>query len=652
MRIPSSPANNHSGKRIRYLLVLLTVSMLFFWLSGLITSVYGVSVGLEDLPSPFVSSGGLLNCSIVVASSVGHGPCGGAHTMDVMGAIMVGGTFGLKANGSMLDATMDDYVSTYDFGTAKVGLKDVSSNLLVVGGPGVNQVAWYYNNLRNASGARVLPVYFDKDENGEDCIFVASSGNSYAIERDALDRVSADYGMVLMVPDGGRFVLILAGLGGSGTWASCKVVSSFETWGLCGSAVVVKYYDNDGDGLLDAFSIVEEVSGPPYGSSSLGFVVFGLVSMSLLSKWKVVKRRIARRQRLSRTYVLLFLAVVSQIVLVAVSSAPSSEVYTFRDFSQPFVSSGGLLNCSIVVASSVGHGPCGGAHTMDVMGAIMVAAQLGLDAAEGVTSSTLDDHISFYDSDSAQVSFPSLESNLVVVGGPGVNQVAWYYNNLRNASGARVLPVYFDKDENGEDCIFVASSGNSYAIERDALDRVSADYGVVTLFYDAERGIWVVIVAGLGGSGTVAATKLLASYKSWSLFGRVAVVKFADSDGNGYLDEVSVAESVGFGKSIDVYWDDRCMNLVESIDWGMLLPGETKNVTIYVRNEGESETVLALNVYDWNPVDASNYLTVEWNNTGDTVEPGQIVAVALILTVDSEVNGITDFSVTIEVNSS
>jgi hypothetical protein len=59
-----------------------------------------------------------------------------------------------------------------------------------------------------------------------------------------------------------------------------------------------------------------------------------------------------------------------------------------------------------------------------------------------------------------------------------------------------------------------------------------------------------------------------------------------------------------------------------------------------------------LNVYDWNPVDASNYLTVEWNNTGDTVEPGQIVAIALILTLDSEVNEVTDFSVTIEVNSS
>jgi len=126
MRMPAFRShmhiNFHSKKRIQLLWVLLGGSLLFFCFSGLVANVYGDSVGLEDLPTPFVSSGGLLNCSIVVASSVGHGPCGGAHTMDVMGAIMVGGKFGLKADGNMLDATMDDYVSTYDFGTAKVGL--------------------------------------------------------------------------------------------------------------------------------------------------------------------------------------------------------------------------------------------------------------------------------------------------------------------------------------------------------------------------------------------------------------------------------------------------------------------------------------------------------------------------------------------------
>ena len=326
--------------------------------------------------------------------------------------------------------------------------------------------------------------------------------------------------------------------------------------------------------------------------------------------------------------------------------------FGLEDLPSPFVSSGGLLNCSVVVASSVGHGPCSGSHTMDVVGAIMVGGKFGLNADGSMLDATMDDYVSTYDFDTAEIELKDVSSNLVVVGGPGVNQIAWYYNNLRNETGNRILPVYFDKNPTGEDRIYVASSGNSYAIEHDALNRVTADYGVVTLFYDSERGMWVLIIAGLGGSGTLAASKLLASYNSRSLFGRVTVVRFADSDNNGYLDEISVAESVGFGESIDVYWDVECMSRVESIYWGTLLPGESKSVTIYVRNEGESGKVLVLNVYDWYPTVASNYLTVEWNYSGATVEPGQIVTVVLILTVDSLVGGITNFSVTIEVNSS
>lgn len=289
---------------------------------------------------------------------------------------------------------------------------------------------------------------------------------------------------------------------------------------------------------------------------------------------------------------------------------------------------------------------------MDVMGAIIVGAQLGLDAVGGVPSSALDDSISSYDSGRAQVSLPPLTSNLVVVGGPGVNQLTWYYNNLRNATGARMLPVYFDKDQNGVDRIYIASTGRSYSIEFDGLGRVKADYGVITMFYDTQHGLWVLIVAGLGGSGTLAASRLLANYKNLSLFGRAAVIKFADSNNDGYLDEASVAESLGFGKSISVYWDAKCMNTVESIDWGTLSPGGKKSIMVYVRNEGESDTVLALNVYGWTPTAASNYLKVEWNYSGTMVKPGHVQAIALLLTVDSGINDITDFSVTIDVSSS
>ncbi len=638
--------------KTKSLLVVLEAFLLFIWVLGSASNVYGDVSALEALPAPFVSSGGLLNCTVVVASSSGHGPCGGAHTMDVMGAILIGTQLGLDAAVGVPSSALDDHISSYDYGTSQVTISSVGKNLIVVGGPGVNQVGWHYNNLRNSSGDRVLPVYFDKYANGTDYVYVVSSGRSYTIERDGAGKITADYGVITMYYEEGRSVLLSAGLGGSGTWASCKVLSSLEEWELHGDAVVIRYYDSNGDGLLDTISIVEEVFGSGFMLNSSGYLPLWMVLLPLLSKWRVLKQKIVGRQHFSKVYLLLFLFVASQLVMATVSSSPSFEVYTFKDFSHPFVSSGGLLNCTVVVASSSGHGPCGGAHTMDVMGAILIGTQLGLDAAVGVPSSALDDHISSYDYGTSQVTISSVGKNLIVVGGPGVNQVGWHYNNLRNSSGDRVLPVYFDKYANGTDYVYVVSSGRSYTIERDGAGKITADYGVVTLHYDSDLGFWVLIVAGLGGSGTLVSSRLLADYEYWSLFGRAAVIRFSDSNGDGNLDQVSLAESVGYGKSINVYWDEACSDPVEAIDWGVISPGERKNVTVYVRNEGESETVLSLGVGNWDPLAASDYLGVEWDYGGESLESGGMVAVTLSLVVDSDVVGITGFSVTISVDSS
>jgi len=608
-------------------------------------------MGLDSLPRPFVATNGVMNCTAVVASSVGHGPCGSAHTMDVMGAIMVGAQLGLKTDNGTLEATMDDYISSYNFSSATIQLKDLTSNLVVVGGPGVNQVTWHYNNLRNASGSRILPAYFDKFSNGTNYIYVASSRHYYTIGYDGQGRVTTDYGLVLMFQDNGRHMLVLAGLGGGGTWASCKIISSYETWNLHGSVAIVKYRDTNSDGLLDDLSVAEEVQGTTSLSNFIALLPFGLLSAAILPKLRVLKQKILSRRGLSVVSMILFLAAASQITLTAFSSDTSPDFYTFKEFSHPFISSGGWMNSSAVVASSVGHGPCGSAHTMDVMGAIMVGAQFGIDAVGGSLSSTLDDYISSYNIGTRQMSFSSLTNNLLVLGGPGVNQVTWYYNNLRNGSGARVLPVYFDKFPNGTDYICVASSGHYYTIERDGQGKVTADYGFVTLYHDTDQGVWVLIAAGLGGSGTLAASRLLTSYKDWGLFGQAVVVKYGDSNGDGYLDTLNIPEIVGVGKSIDVFWDARCRSTVGSIDWGTLSPGDVKNVTVYVRNEGESGSFLALDVSDWVPLEASNHLNVRWNYSGVVVEPGQIVPILLTLTVNSSIAGITNFGVNVTISS-
>jgi hypothetical protein len=633
-------------------MILLTVVAL----TGLVFSrmaqdAYAANLGLGNLPAPFVTQNKVMNSSTVVASSVGHGPCGGCHTMDVMGAIMVAAEFGLKSGNGTMESIMDDSVSSYDFNTTKVQLQDSTSNLVVIGGPGVNQVTWYYNGLKYPNNSRVLPAYFSKFANNTDNIYVVRTNHYYAIQFDGQGRISADYGLVEVFNDHGRYVLILAGLGGPGTWVACKIVSSYDSWGLTGCAAIVRYRDSNGDGFLDELRVVEQVPGTIGYFNVFAPLSLGVFLAVLVPKLKVLKDKLTKRRLLAVVCFVLFVVIASQTTLTVLSDNPGPEVYSFKDLSHPFVSAGGLLNSTAVVASSVGHGPCGGCHTMDVMGGVMIGAQLGMDATGGSLDATLDDYITDYNLTSGQLTFHALTNNLLLIGGPGVNQITWYYNSLRNGSGVRVLPVYFDKFPNETDYIYVASTDHYYAIERDSQGRISADYGIVTLYYDSSHGWWVVIAAGLGGFATGAASRLLATYKSWSLFGQTIIVKYADTNEDGYLDTISVPEIVGVGKSIDVFWDANCMNPVSSLDWGTLSPGDIENITVFVRNEGESSTVLALNVSDWNPLLAESYISIGWNYSGTAVPPGQVLPISLSMVVNETISGITNFGVNMTVSS-
>jgi len=60
MRLPHLPLCFHSFKKVALFFVLISFSA-FSMFFGLIHPVYGSSIGLESLPLPFVSSGGLLN---------------------------------------------------------------------------------------------------------------------------------------------------------------------------------------------------------------------------------------------------------------------------------------------------------------------------------------------------------------------------------------------------------------------------------------------------------------------------------------------------------------------------------------------------------------------------------------------------------------
>ena len=98
----------------------------------------------------------------------------------------------------------------------------------------------------------------------------------------------------------------------------------------------------------------------------------------------------------------------------------------------------------------------------------------------------------------------------------------------------------------------------------------------------------------------------------------------------------------GVGVSI---WADANATLgIETLYWGILEPGETKELSVYVRSEGNVPMNLAMRSELWEPVEAKDYITVLWDAEGSSIQPGEIRGVTFTLVVSSDITGIDAFS--------
>jgi len=96
---------------------------------------------------------------------------------------------------------------------------------------------------------------------------------------------------------------------------------------------------------------------------------------------------------------------------------------------------------------------------------------------------------------------------------------------------------------------------------------------------------------------------------------------------------------------LSFYSDFSGSNPVEQIDWETMSPAESKDSTIYVRNQAQSELALSLETDNWSPTNASDYLTLSWDAPQSlSVQAGEIKPIIFTLTVASNITGITSFS--------
>lgn len=99
--------------------------------------------------------------------------------------------------------------------------------------------------------------------------------------------------------------------------------------------------------------------------------------------------------------------------------------------------------------------------------------------------------------------------------------------------------------------------------------------------------------------------------------------------------------------SLNVYWDPALLEPADSIDWGMLRPGETKNVTVYIVNETPRPVNLTLGTTRWDPPEASGEIGLAWTHEGRLMLPRGVAETDLSLSVPPGISGVETFSFTI-----
>ena len=95
---------------------------------------------------------------------------------------------------------------------------------------------------------------------------------------------------------------------------------------------------------------------------------------------------------------------------------------------------------------------------------------------------------------------------------------------------------------------------------------------------------------------------------------------------------------------VGVYWEDTCVNEVSTIDWGLIEPGASENVTVYILNEGTVPMTLNMTTDNWDPAAASTDIALSWDREGNAVNAQSVLQAVLTLSVSSSISDVSSFS--------
>jgi hypothetical protein len=166
----------------------------------------------------------------------------------------------------------------------------------------------------------------------------------------------------------------------------------------------------------------------------------------------------------------------------------------------------------------------------------------------------------------------------------------------------------------------------------DFLKKVVA--GIPRFLYRSRKTIFLVVVVVL--------VTLVFNFLIVSWFNNGASNNGNNGNGNnGVNDQTVPTTGTLYVNGLEIYGGDiKSDSGNDSIDWGELSIGDSKNASFYVQSTSDIGVELGLNVTNWTPPGIEDYITISWDYNGTLLSPG---SEAPLVTVSLDVSSSGDF---------
>jgi hypothetical protein len=394
------------------------------------TTAHNVTFVLPDYMGPF------------------HNPaskCGGVDAAQLSDYSAAGYVLGLLPNPQYEILDNSASINQTDCGNPT----GVSGTIVTLAGPGVNEVAHYYEQV-----AAITPVYFAY--NGVNNFVVRATGKTYPFNTTS----GADYFVIQGFTDNvGRHVFVLYGFSWQGTLAAGVFFASYVYPQI--SQFSSSWY---------VYEWQSVASGPSHNSFPDPGDTYTLVASSGPTPV------LATQTRTESGAVYSGFARINSDVFQA---GPNAATFILPDYNGPFHSP--AAKCDGVNAASLSDYSAGGY----VLSATLNVQQQTTDVENMLSQS------------SGSCGEPLVSGAIVTISGPGVNEAVHYYEQVNDTA-----PVYFTY--NGENNFIVRATGKTYPFNTTS----GADYFLLETFTDSQ-GRHVYVIYGFSWQGTLAAATFL-----------------------------------------------------------------------------------------------------------------------------------------------